>query len=245
MSILSLKHVSKRYLDGRRPRAVLDDISLEVDPGDFIGIWGMRRTGKTTLLRVAAGAELPDEGEVWFDGHELTSMSSDARAKLQRHRGIGLVWTDWHPGRNRPVVEHVALPLLSDGMSLKDAKEPAQLLLARLDIAGCAYMSVNRLSRVERVRVSLARALVHRPRVLLVDEPSVPLGPSEAVDLYTLLRSLGRDSSIAIVVATDDVKPIRGARRMMSIGGGRLHSAGPSGTVLAFPDQRLATRTRS
>ncbi len=245
MSLLSFTHVSKRCLDGRRQHTVLDDVSLEIDAGDFVGIWGMRRSGKTTLLRVAAGAELAEEGEVRFDGHDMTRMSADARAKLQRREGIGLVSTEWRPGRNKPVVEHVALPLLSDGMSLREAKEPAHLALARLGVSGCAYMSVDRLSRVERIRVSLAQALVHQPRLLLVDEPSLPLSPSEAVDLYGLLRSLGGDSRLAIVVASEDIAPIRGARRMMSIDSGKVRSMDQSGTVVAFPDQRLATRTHS
>jgi predicted ABC-type transport system involved in lysophospholipase L1 biosynthesis ATPase subunit len=245
MTLLSLKHVTKRYLDGRAQHKVLDAVSLEIDPGDFIGVWGMRRSGKTTLLRIAAGIDLPDEGEVCFDGHDLTRMSADARAKLRRHDGIGLVRTEWHPGRNKPVVEHVALPLLSDGMSLRDAKEPAHLALARLGVSDCAYLTVDRLSRGERVRVGLAQALVHKPRLLLFDEPPLPLSPSEAVELYGLLFSLGRDSSIAIVVASEDIAPIRRARRILSIDGGRLRSMDPSGTVLAFPDQHPPARTRS
>ncbi len=245
MSLLALKHVSKRYLDGRTQHKVLDDVSLEIDPGDFIGIWGMRRSGKTTLLRVAAGVELPDEGEVCFDGHDMTRMSADARAKLRRHEGIGLVRTEWRPARNKPVVEHVALPLLSDGMSLREAKEPAHLALARLDVSGCAYLSVDRLSRDERIRVGLAQALVHQPRLLLFDEPPGPLRPSEAVELYRLLGSLGRDSKIAVVVAAEDAASIRRAGRMMSIGAGKLRSMDQQGTVVAFPEQRPAARTRS
>jgi predicted ABC-type transport system involved in lysophospholipase L1 biosynthesis ATPase subunit len=245
MTLLSLKHVSKRYLDGRAQHTVLDDVALDIDPGDLIGIWGMRRSGKTTLLRVAAGTELPDEGEVYFDGHDLTRMSADARAKLRRHNGIALVRTDWHPGRNKPVVEHVALPLLSDGMSLRDAKEPAHIALARLGVSACAYLSVDRLSRGERVRVGLAQALVHQPRLLLFDEPPFPRSPGETVELYALLRSLGRDSSIAIVIASEDIAPIRRARRMMSIDAGRLRSMDQSGTVIAFPENRPAGRTRS
>jgi len=245
MSLLSLEHVSKRYLDGRCSLTVLDDVSLEIDPGDFVGVWGVRRSGKTTLLRVAAGVELPDEGAVYFDGNNLARMSADARAKLQRHAGIGLVWTDWRPARNESVIEHVALPLLSDGMSLRDAKEPAHHALARLCIADCAYVSLDRLSRVERIRVALAQALVHHPRVLLVDEPSALLSPSEEVELYELLHSLGADSSIAIVVASEDVAPIRTARRLMSITSGKLRSTDKAGTVVAFPDQRHLARTKS
>jgi lipoprotein-releasing system ATP-binding protein len=245
MSLLSLEHVSKDHLDGRTRHKLLDDVSLEIDHGDFIGIWGMRRSGKSTLLRVIAGTELPDSGEVRFDGQELTRMSANARARLRRHNGIGLVRTEWYPARNKPVVEHVALPLLSDGISLRDAKDPAHLALARLGVSGCAYLSVDRLSRGERIRVGLAQALVHQPRLLLFDEPLVPLSPSEAEELYRLLGSLGQDASVAVVVASEDIAPIRRAQRMMSIDSGRLRSMDQTGTVLAFPEQRPAARTRS
>jgi ABC-type lipoprotein export system ATPase subunit len=245
MSLLTLQHVSKAYADGREEVKALDDVSLEIDEGDFVGIWGIRRSGKTTLLRVAAAAELPDEGTVRFDGRDVGSMSADARAKLQRYSGIGLVSTDWRPGRNKPVVEHVALPLLSDGMSLREAKEPAHLALERMGVSRCAYMATDRLSRVERVRVALARAFVHKPRLLLIDEPAVLLSPSEGVELYELLSSLGEGSRLAIVVASEEVAPIRQAHRVMSIDRGHVRSMDQPGTVVPFPDPRVPGRARS
>jgi predicted ABC-type transport system involved in lysophospholipase L1 biosynthesis ATPase subunit len=187
---------------------------------------------------------LPDDGQVCFDGRDITKLSADARAKLQRHDGIGLVCSDWQPGRNKPVLEHVALPLLSDGMSLREARDPAWRALERVGIAGCAYMPADRVSHGERVRVALAQTLVHEPRVLLVDEPAVPLRPSEGVELYDLLRSLGQDSQLAIVIASEDIAPIRKARRMFSIDGGQLRSMDRPGTLVQFPERPHA-RQRS
>jgi lipoprotein-releasing system ATP-binding protein len=244
MSLLSLERVFKRYPDGRREITVLDDVSLEVDEGDFVGIWGVRRSGKSTLLQIASGKEPPDEGAVRFDGNDVTRMSPDRRAKLLRHGGIGLVSVDWSPERNKPVIEHVALPLLSDGMSLREAREPAWRALELVGIAGCAYMPADRVSHGERVRVALAQTLVHKPRVLLVDEPAVQLKPSEGVELYELLRSLGRDSQLAIVIASEDIAPIRKARRMFSIDAGSLRSMDRPGTLVPFPE-RMHARQRS
>lgn len=244
MSLLSLQRVFKRYPDGRREVTVLDDVSLEIDEGDFVGIWGMRRSGKSTLLQVAAGKEPPDQGAVCFDGEDMTKMSPDRRARLLRHGGIGLLSVDWNPERNKPVVEHVALPLLSDGMSLREAREPAWRALERVGIAACAYMPADRLSHGERVRVALAQTLVHEPRVLLVDEPAVPLKPTEVIELYELLRSLGHDSQLAIVIASEDIAPIRKARRMFSIDAGSLRSMDRPGTLVQFPE-RMQARQRS
>ena len=244
MSLLALEHVSKRYPDGRRELTVLDDVSLEVDDGDFVGIWGMRRSGKSTLLQVAAGKETPDEGTVSFAGKDLTRMSPDRRAKLLRHGGIGLLGVDWCPERNKPVVDHVALALLSDGMSLREAREPAWRALERVGVAGCAYMAADRVSHGERIRVALAQALIHRPRLLLVDEPAGSLRPSEGVELYELLRSLGGDSGLAVVIASEDIAPIRRARRMFSIDAGSLRSMDRPGTLVQFPE-RMHARQRS
>jgi predicted ABC-type transport system involved in lysophospholipase L1 biosynthesis ATPase subunit len=244
MSLLRLEHVSKRFPEGRGQSTVLEDLSLEVDRGDFIGIWGMRRSGKTTLLRIAAGRELPDEGEVWFDGQRLTDLSQDRRATLQRRNGIGLLSSDWRPERNKPAVEHVALPLLSDGMSLHEARAPAWKALERVGAGRWAHMPAGRLSQGERIRVALAQILVHEPRVLLVDEPAILLKPSEGVELYDLLRSLTGSGGIAVVIASEDIAPIRKARRLMSLGSGKLRNTDQRGTLLAFPE-RASTRRRS
>jgi predicted ABC-type transport system involved in lysophospholipase L1 biosynthesis ATPase subunit len=246
MSLLCLEHVSRLYPDGRGEIAALDDVSLAVEDGDFVGVWGPRRSGKSTLLRVAASAEPCDAGRVCFDGHDLTSMSAGERARLHRFEGIALVSTDWRPVYNKPVVEHVALPLLSDGLSLQEAKGPALVALERTGVSNCSYLPAERLSYVERVRVALARALVRRPRLLLVDEPTVPLGPSEGVELYDLLCSLGGEPGVAVVIASEDVAPLRRARRMFSIDRGRVRSTTPeTGKVLPFPGQRGVSRAHS
>ncbi len=234
MSLLSLEHVSKHYPDGRGQLTVLDDVSLEVRGGEWLGIWGARRSGKTTLLRIAAARLQPDEGTVRFDGKDLTAMSTDAQARLGRRGGIGLVSGDWRPVRNEPVIEHVALPLLSDGMSLREAREPAWRALERAGVGACAFMPADRLSADERVRVRLAQTLVRQPRAILVDEPAVLLRPSGAVELYELLRSLGRESALAIIIASEELAPLRTAHRVMSIGGGQLRATQEPATVVQF-----------
>jgi lipoprotein-releasing system ATP-binding protein len=244
MSLLSLEHITKRFAEGRGQTTVFEELSFQLDAGDFVGIWGMRRSGKTTLLRIAAGRELPDQGEVWFEGQELTRMSPDRRATLQRRHGIGLLCSDWRPERNKPAVEHVALALLSDGMSLHEARQPAWKTLERVGASRWAHMPAGRLSQGERIRVALAQILVHEPRVLLVDEPAILLKPTEGVELYELLRSLGEESGVAIVIASEDIAPIRKARRLMSLGAGKLRSTDPYGTVVPFPE-RASARKRS
>lgn len=237
MSLLSLAHVGKCYWDGRLQIKVLEDACLDVEAGEWVGVWGARRSGKSTLLQLMAARLQPDEGDVLFAGVSLTSMSSDARARMLRSGGLGVLEGDWRPQRNQPAIEHVALPLLSDGMSLREARRPAYEALERTGVAGCAHMMSGRLSAAERVRVDLARVLVRRPRVVMVDEPGALLRPSEAVQLYELLRALSSTDRVAVVLASEELAPLRSSQRIVSIGDGRLRAMEQPGTLVQFPDQ--------
>jgi predicted ABC-type transport system involved in lysophospholipase L1 biosynthesis ATPase subunit len=240
MTLLSLSQVTRRYGDGRREVAVLDRVCMEVDAGDFVGVWGPRRSGKTTLLRVAAGIEAPNAGAVCFDGHVLTRMGAGERARLLRGNGIAHVCGDWRPQLSQLAVDSVAMPLLSDRTAMRDARRLARLALEKVDASGCADVWTSRLSQGERIRVALARAIVREPRLLLVDEPAVSPSPVECGELYALLRSLARDTRLAVVVASEDLEPLEAARRIMSISNGELRSMDPAGVVLAFPSRRAA-----
>jgi putative ABC transport system ATP-binding protein len=213
---------------------------MEVDAGDFVGVWGPRRSGKTTLLRVAAGIEAPNAGAVCFDGHVLTRMGAGERARLLRTNGIAHVSGDWRPQLSQLVVDSVAMSLLSDRMSLREARPLARRALTRVGAGDCADVATSRLSQGERIRVALARAIVREPRLLLIDEPAVSPSPLECDELYELLRSLARERRLAVVVASEDLEALEGARRIMSISNGELRSMDPAGVVLAFPERRAA-----
>jgi ABC-type ATPase involved in cell division len=249
MALLSFHNVTKRYPVGREWITVLEDVSFQVEEGDFVGVHGERRSGKSTLLRIAAGWEQPNDGRVAFDRHDLSRISGGSRAKLRRGGGIGLASGVWRPNCNKPAVNHVAEVLLCDRMSRREAMGPALRALERVGLSiKCAHAPSDLLSQGELIRLGLAQRLVHKPRVLLVDEPAVQLRPSDAVELYELLSSLGRDPELALVIASEDLAPIRMARRMMSLDDGRLRSVNTPGststpgTVVAFPDRRTAAR---
>jgi predicted ABC-type transport system involved in lysophospholipase L1 biosynthesis ATPase subunit len=240
MSLFAFEHVTKRHWDGRRPFTVLDDVSFEVDAGDFVGIWGMRRSGKSTLLRLAAGIERPDEGRILFDGKDLTRLSGDARAELLRANGIGFVTSNRQSGVRRDALDYVALPLLADGLSLRQARQVAREELERMGVLNCAHMPIDRLSLGEALRVGLAAALVHEPRLLLIDEPAVVPSTSERDELYGLITSFGRASTPAVLVASEDMRIVRRARRMMTIGGGVLRSSDKEGEVVPLRQRRVS-----
>jgi ABC-type lipoprotein export system ATPase subunit len=238
--LLSLTHVTKRYVDGRRETLVLDDVSLQIDEGDFVGMWGPKRSGKSTLLRVMAGIELPDSGKVGFLDRDLPSMSARKRSRMLRRRGIALASSNWQTQVARPVVELVALAGGGDGTPMRNART-----LARVQATDCAEVRTDRLTLGERLRVALAMALVREPRLLLVDEPAVLPSPIESDELYGLLRSLGEDRNLAVVIASENVAATAGTLRTMAVSSGEVRSMDEDGVVVQFPSPPAARRPRA
>jgi lipoprotein-releasing system ATP-binding protein len=241
MTLLQLERVSKRFPSGLDEIPVLEGVELDVAEGDFVGIHGARRSGKSILLRIAAGWERPDEGTVRCEGQDLWSLPERRRSKLRRGQGIALASGTWRPATNKPALRHLQETLACDRVSLREAVEPALRTLERVGLAQLAYAPSARFAPGELVRLAIAMRLVHRPRVLLIDEPAVLLRPSEADGLYELLRSLGQDPGLALVVASEEIPPIRLARRRFSLDDGVLRSMERSqARVIDFPERRQA-----
>jgi predicted ABC-type transport system involved in lysophospholipase L1 biosynthesis ATPase subunit len=237
MTLFALREVGKRYPDGMRESLVLDRVSLEIDTGETVGVLAARRAGKTTLLRIAAGLDVPDEGEVCWEYCDLARMSTDERARLRRRRGIALASGDWHPLASVSVLEHVAMPLYSDGLRMNDAEVCARRALERVQAPRLGYQATDRLGLVDRLHVELARALVGEPRLLLMDEPAVLPRPEEARKFYELLHALPRQLDLALLIVSEEVAAVRGASRMMNLDG-KLYSTDSRRKVVNFPGRR-------
>lgn len=237
---LAFENVSKRYPDGGREILVLDRVSFEVSAGLFVGVFGTRRSGKSTLLRLAAGIEMPNAGTVRLDGRDMGEMSSVERERLLR-RDIGLVsLLDWSPSSNERVVDQVALSLGSGGPALREARHRARRVLERLDASACADELARSLSLVERARVILARALIREPSVLLVDEPAVIPSLSERDQFCGLLRAVADEQGMTLMVASEETGPLHGAGVLLSIGDGELCSTEKRATVVPLPRRAAA-----
>lgn len=240
MPLLALAGVAKRYSQGPRSRVALDDLSIEVTGGDFIAIWGGSRSGKTTLLRVAAGLERPDAGTVTYGGLALATLSRRRRAELLL-REIGCVWQTGRITRGLSVVDHVALPRLRD-VSHTQARREARAVLDRVGALPCAQARWHELTDGDRTRVALAHALVRRPRLLLADEPTANLDLIERERMLTLLRGVSEDAGVAVVMTAPDAPNLLQAHRIMGIDRGRLIKprSEQRGALVAFPGGRRA-----
>jgi putative ABC transport system ATP-binding protein len=202
--MLSIRGLCKSY-GGARPRELLRALSLEVGRGEYIAIVGESGVGKASLLNLIAALEVSDRGSVNLDGAELTALDDAGRTLLRRRR-IGFVFQAFHLLPHLTVTQNVALPLaLGDGDPRRAAGRVAAMLAAvGLADAGDAYP--RELSGGELQRVSIARALVHRPLLVLADEPTGNLDREAAGQVLGLLRDqVKRESGAGILVTHSQV----------------------------------------
>jgi predicted ABC-type transport system involved in lysophospholipase L1 biosynthesis ATPase subunit len=236
MPVLAFDRVARSHAVGRELTTVLADVTFELWPGELVAILGQRRSGKTTLLRIAAGIEIVDTGVVRLDGEVLHTLSASARTR--RLRAVGFAPKTWRVARGKPVLDHVALPLLAEGRPLVTAQAKAHEVLERVGAPHCAGALADELAPADETRAALAQALVCEPRVLLIDEPAVLAAPDERDELLVLLRELAAERPrLALVLTSRDVAGVAGARRILTLDDGVLRGAAepPSADVLPFP----------
>jgi ABC-type sugar transport system ATPase subunit len=225
MSLLALERVGKRYREGQRERIVLDDVSLEMQVGELVVVWGLRRSGRTTLLRIAAGVEAPDSGAVLFDGRDLAESGERSLGE-----GIGYVRKGLRGSEEEGVLEQVAAPLLARGVSVDEARARARVALARTGAQACAALRVGELGAGEGVRVALARTLSLSPALLVIDEPVGAVELGERDEILALLRTLASEG-LAVLASAGEAGELAGTHRALSLGEGQLR--GPTAPELA------------
>jgi ABC-type methionine transport system ATPase subunit len=217
MTLLAIQHVSKTFQRGRNESPALLDVSLTVDAGEIVGVWGRRFSGRTTLLRIAAGLEAPDHGRVLLDG---TPVADHPEGTLRRR--VAYCHTNFAPAHAELVVEHVAVPLLAVGTRIDRACTRAQAMLDRLGAGACAELRPHELAQGELVRVVLARALLQQPQVLLIDEPTSGVDLLEREDLLTTLCVTAKDERVAVLLTATEPPGLAGADRVLALEEGSL-----------------------
>jgi ABC-type lipoprotein export system ATPase subunit len=237
MTLLRFEGVTRRHRVGRDVVSLLEDVSFEVWPGDVVAVLGPRGEGKTTLLRIAAGIEAPDSGRVLLDGADIRGLPAAERTR--RLRTVGYAPKAWRVAHGKPVLDHVALPLLAEGRPLVSALAKAHELLERVGAVGYAEATADELGPAELTRAALAQALAREPRLLLVDEPGVLAEPSEREELLRLLCSLAAERpATALVLTARDVAGVAGAPRVLTLGDGVLRGAAEAPRAQVVPFRR-------
>lgn len=232
-ALLELCDVWRRYYRGAQRQVVLRGVSLQVEAGELVAVWGPRRCGRSTLLRIAAGIESPDSGVVRFRGADL------ARDAAVLGRGIAYCRRGMRGAESRVVLDELLVAQLARGVPRPQARVHAFRALERSGAGDCAPLALHELSAAEAMRVALARALVLQPSLLLVDDPIRGVDVMERDPLLALLRSLA-DAGLGVLACTDDAIGLAGADRALSLSHGELRGEPVAELAPVLPLRRHA-----
>ncbi len=215
--VLVFEQVSKRYPGDR---TALDGVTFHIRRGEFVFLTGRSGAGKSTLLRLVAMLERPTRGRLLIDGVDLGLLRRH-HVPLHRRR-VGMVFQDHRLLMDRSVFENVALPLRVSGSPRRDSERRVRAALDRVGLLGMELNRPFELSGGEQQRVGIARAIVHKPPLILADEPTGNLDPELSLDIMRLFERLNQ-VGVTLLVASHDVSLVRRMQhRVLQLEEGRV-----------------------
>ena len=217
--IIAVRALCKSVANGAQSLTILQDIGLEVMPGEAVAIVGASGSGKSTLLGLLAGLDVPSSGTVALAGQDLFARDEDGRAAL-RAKLLGFVFQSFQLLPSLNALENVMLPL--ELAKAADAAGPAEAMLRRVGLGDRLQHYPKTLSGGEQQRVALARAFVMQPRLLLADEPTGNLDAATGADVIDLLFELNAERGTTLILVTHDTVLAQRCSRVVRLAGGKV-----------------------
>jgi spermidine/putrescine transport system ATP-binding protein len=229
MALLEIRNVTRRFGDF----VAVDDVSLSVEAGEFFCLLGPSGCGKTTLLRMIAGFDATDGGSIWLDGRDMTGIPPEGR-------NVHTVFQSYALFPHMTVAENIAFPLKMAGLAPAEIQARVEEALEDVSLAGMSARYPNALSGGQRQRVAVARALVNRPKLLLLDEPLAALDAKLKEKMQLELITLQKEIGIAFVYVThDQQEALALAHRIAVMNKGRVEQLDEPSKLYGYPKNRF------
>ncbi|MDU0202138.1 ABC transporter ATP-binding protein [Paenibacillus sp. MAH-36] len=224
MTLIQIEHVSKSYVMGGETIRALDDVSLDIDQGEFVAIMGPSGSGKSTLMNILGCLDIADDGDYVLDGKAINRLK-DAQLAEIRNRKIGFVFQNFNLLPRLNAYENVELPLIYRGMSKREREPLVMQALEAVDLVDRRKHLPSELSGGQQQRVAIARTLAGDPAIILADEPTGALDSNTGVEILNIFKRLNEQGR-TIVLITHDRQIAQQAKRVVYFRDGKLSEVG-------------------
>lgn len=225
MSLISIEHIKKIYQIGTEEVRALADVSLSIEPNEYVAIMGPSGSGKSTLMNMLGCLDTPSFGKYDFNGSSVSDMTDDELAAI-RNREIGFIFQTFNLLPRSDALHNVELPLIYAGIGSSERKERAEQALIDVGLADRIHHKPNELSGGQRQRVAVARALVTKPSIILADEPTGNLDSKTGDEIMELFEEIHRQGN-TIIVVTHEEFIAEHAQRIIRLRDGYIESDKP------------------
>jgi len=222
--MIEAMNVRKAFRSGRREIPVLENVSLSVAPGEILVIKGRSGVGKSTLLSILGGLDLPDAGSICINGVEIGTLSQDDLATLRR-KTVGIIFQNFNLLPSWNAVENVEAVLMHGDLDMAERRRRAVSWLERLGIGDRLENLPAELSVGQQQRVAVARTLVNEPTLILADEPTGDVDPETGAEIISHLKAAVRERGAALLVVTHGAYPIESGDRVLTLKNGVLEKS--------------------
>lgn len=221
MSIVKVSNLSKVFGEKGNLNKVLDDITFEIEKGEFVSLMGESGSGKSTLLYLIGGLDKPTNGEVFINEKDINKLKEKQIAKLRR-KDIGFVFQFYNLVQNLTVEENIMLPVIMDGKREKDYKERLDKILKIIGLEEKRHSLPNQLSGGQQQRVSMARAIILSPSIILADEPIGNLDSKSGKEVMKLFKTINKEEGITILQVTHSEEAAKYGNRIIRLKDGKI-----------------------
>jgi len=225
-AVAELRHVSKVYGSGETEVRAVNDLSLIVQPGDYLAVMGASGSGKSTAMNILGCLDRPSSGDYWLQGQSVAELSDDDLASL-RNRELGFVFQQFHLLAHLSALENVELPMIYANVPAAERRQRAIAALERVGLGQRLQNKPNQLSGGQQQRVAIARAIINRPALLLADEPTGALDSETTAEVLNIFDEL-HSEGITLMLVTHEADVAQRAQRILRFRDGSIETEGQS-----------------